>query len=51
MCRLDNLMDPMQMLGNIAVRQCVEAEKLTIIWECEGDVHQGKSKARIQPKG
>ncbi|KAF1784217.1 hypothetical protein GQ600_11157 [Phytophthora cactorum] len=34
--QVDNLMDPMQMLGNIAVRQCVEAEKLTIIWECEG---------------
>ncbi|KAL3663646.1 hypothetical protein V7S43_011532 [Phytophthora oleae] len=41
----------MQLLGNIAVRQYVEADKLTIIWECEGDVHQGASKTRIQPKG
>ncbi|KAK1941862.1 hypothetical protein P3T76_006926 [Phytophthora citrophthora] len=50
-CKLDNAMGPMQLLGNIAVRQYVEADKLTIIWECEGDVHQGTSKTRIQPKG
>ncbi|GMF23901.1 unnamed protein product [Phytophthora lilii] len=50
-CKLDNAMGPMRMLGNIAVRQYVEANKLTIIWECEGDVHQGDSKTRIQPKG
>ncbi|KAL4159442.1 hypothetical protein PRNP1_000019 [Phytophthora ramorum] len=48
---LDNAMSPMQMLGNIAIRQYVEPNKLTIIWECEGDVHQGYSKTRIQPKG
>ncbi|KAE9008951.1 hypothetical protein PR001_g16013 [Phytophthora rubi] len=50
-CKLDNAMGSMQMLGNIAVRQYVEANKLTIIWECEGAVHQGDSKTRIQPKG
>ncbi|KAL4164638.1 hypothetical protein KRP22_004501 [Phytophthora ramorum] len=49
--KLDNAMGPMQMLGNIAIRQYVEPNKLTIIWECEGDVHQGYSKTRIQPKG
>jgi hypothetical protein len=50
-CKLDNAMGPMQMLGNIAVRQYVEENKLTIIWECEGDIHQGDAKTRIQPKG
>ncbi|KAG6611465.1 uncharacterized protein IUM83_15589 [Phytophthora cinnamomi] len=50
-CKLDNAMSSMQMLGNIAVRQYVEANKLTIVWECEGAVHQGDSKTRIQPKG
>lgn len=50
-CKLDNAMGPMQMLGNVAVRRYVEANKLTIVWECEGDVNQGDSKTRIQPKG
>lgn len=50
-CKLDNAMSSVQLLGNIAVRQYVEANKLTIMWECEGDVHQGASKTRIQPKG
>ncbi|KAG4234766.1 hypothetical protein PC116_g17076 [Phytophthora cactorum] len=26
------------------------SEKLTIIWECEGDVHQGKSKVRLRAR-